>query len=640
MSSGIVEPSQGASSESQQSQQSGSSRSQLIQRLLSASSSLPAFMNDLLTAQAVVVAGSEAAGFLIHKQDEATNLQPVGHVRPDDSGPEQRSAALAAFAEILKPCVIQNKDGAVEIGEPDESGESRFCLATLLRADEQVVAVSAVIVRCRDTERARQRLMSMQLVAGYFDLFTLRRNSEQARIIAASHQHALQCVTSVAMAEGFESAAMGLCNELATRTGATRVALGWVKGTRIRIKALSHTEKFDKKQELIVSLEAVMEECWDQDQVVKYEPESVHGDAVTREAERFSRSQAGNTVLSIPLRTRQEIVGILTLEFSPGHRINEQAAQGLAVAADLLAPQLYDRWHNDRWLITKAGHSAKNMLKLAIGPTHMLAKTIVALVLVAAAVAAFYKPMYHVTAPFQFVPVEKRTLSAPFDGFLKDVLVEPGQSVKANQVLARMDTTELTLKKAEALGKANSALREAQARQAERKTAEANIAMAQRDEAMAQVDLYTHLIAQAEIIAPLDGEVLSGDLMEKRGARVNQGDKLFELAQRDSLRAELFVPERDIQDVSLHQEGELATTSLPSERHPLVIERIVPLGEAKEGDNIFRVYAHLPHVEPRWRPGLEGEARIDVGHRRLAWIWTHRVIEFVQLKAWSYGWTN
>ena len=33
------------------------------------------------------------------------------------------------------------------------------------------------------------------------------------------------------------------------------VSIGWLKGNRIRVKALSHTEQFDKRQELIVQLE-------------------------------------------------------------------------------------------------------------------------------------------------------------------------------------------------------------------------------------------------------------------------------------------------------------------------------------------------------------------------------------------------
>jgi hypothetical protein len=59
------------------------------------------------------------------------------------------------------------------------------------------------------------------------------------------------------------------------------------------------------------------------------------------------------------------------------------------------------------------------------------------------------------------------------------------------------------------------------------------------------------------------------------------------------------------------------------------------MGEAKEGANGFKVYAVLD-AAPRneWRPGMMGEARIDVQKRPLIWLWTHRVIDFVRLKLW------
>ena len=189
-------------------------------------------------------------------------------IRPDQSDNETRQAAIKAFTEIIAPCIQQNKDGAIEVGGAAGDVEPQFCLVTLLRNEGEVVAASAVITRCRDQERAQQRLMSMQLVAGYFDLFTLRRSVDQSRSIAQSHQHVLQLATAVATAQGFESAAMNLCNELSTRTGATRVSIGWLKGTRVRVKALSHTEQFDKRQELIVQLERAMEECLDQEEIV------------------------------------------------------------------------------------------------------------------------------------------------------------------------------------------------------------------------------------------------------------------------------------------------------------------------------------------------------------------------------------
>src|SRR5687767_15991195 len=103
MASGTVESSsQGSNPEQQQQQQQGISRSKLVQRLLATSANLPAFVNDLVTTQAVVVAGTEAAGFIIEQQQQEEQqpqfaLRPIAHIRPDNSDAATRAAALNAF---------------------------------------------------------------------------------------------------------------------------------------------------------------------------------------------------------------------------------------------------------------------------------------------------------------------------------------------------------------------------------------------------------------------------------------------------------------------------------------------------------------------------------------------------------------
>jgi multidrug efflux pump subunit AcrA (membrane-fusion protein) len=653
----MVESSRKEEREAEDERQAGApsaSRSQLVQRLMTASGNLPVFINDLIATQATVVAGVEAAGFLIEQQaaqeggETPFTLKSVAHLRPDGNA-EQRAAAIAAFAEVIKPCVSAGKDGAVPVGEPDASGDLQYCLVTLLRNEGNVVAASAVIARCRDLERARQRLISMQLVAGYFDLYSLRRGSEQHRLVAQSHQHVLQLATAVATADGFEAAAMNLCNELASRTGASRVSIGWHKGDRIRVKALSNTEKFDKKQELIVQIERVMEECSDQEEIVQYDPNGGPSENVTREAANLSRTQGGEIVLSLPLRRQDEIIGIATLEFPADQPLSPNAASGLAIACDLLAPQLYDRHQNDRWLVVKTGHSIADTARKAVGPKHMVAKLIIIGILVVGAFMFLYRPMYKVSAPFQFVPIAKTSISAPYDGYLAKLMQVDGQFVGPNtvvhkgQVLAVLDTTDLTLRMGDALAKANAAQKEADADYSKGKIAEYNIALAQRDQAMAEADLYKHRIEQAKIVAPADGRILRGDLRDKIGSPIKEGDVLFEIADPRKLEAELSVADNDIRNLQIAPAGKdlpgsagyLATSSLPTEKYHLRVTRIVPIGEAKDGTNVFKVYARMDgRRSDDWRPGMTGEARINVRPESLAWIWTHKAVDFLRLKLW------
>jgi multidrug efflux pump subunit AcrA (membrane-fusion protein) len=456
---------------------------------------------------------------------------------------------------------------------------------------------------------------------------------------------------------------MNLCNELATRANATRVSLGWVKGKTIKVKALSHTEQFDKKQELVVLLAKVMEECMDQEAVVQYDPTQggKSTDNVTRNAQQLSRSQGGHIVLSLPLRRKSDVIGVVTLEFLPTVRIGPHVANGLAIAVDLLAPQLYDRYTNDRWLITKAGISTREVAKATIGPKHMLAKLVAVLVVGVVLFSVLYRPMYKVTSKFQFVPLSKSTLAAGLDGKIGrpaimtedgtllppehhdslkpgERFIRPGDTVKAGQVLMKLDTQALEADLAKATAQMRQKIAEANAARSDSDPKSTAIALQKDAEAeafQAQVDRLTLEIETAKVKSPIDGVLLKGDWVDKIGERVRQGDVLMEVGDARTLEAELYVDERDIQDVQLNQKGKLVTTSLPNDKYDFVVRRIVPMGEPKEGANVFKVYGTIQgRTSSTWRPGMAGEAKVEVRHEPVWWIYSHRLIDFVKLKLW------
>lgn len=637
---GIVEQTNSSQEQKQQGQQTETGRGKLVQRLLAAGGNLPAFVSDLVNTQAMVVAGTEAVAFMIEPDGETFRLQAVVHLRPDHAGDDVRKAAINAFSQIVRPCVEQNREGAFEVGAADDAGELQYCLATLLRSEGRAVGVTAVITRCLNLDRARQRLASMELVAGYFELLSIRRAADQARQVATSHQGVLQLLGSVSTVDGFEAGARNLSNELATRTGASRVALGWLKGQNIQVKALSHTEKFDKKQELIQHIQRVMEECLDQDQIVHFDPRNSGTDNVKREAESYSRANGNCSVLSAPLRHAQETVGVLMLEFPVDREPDPASSTLVAIASDVLAPQLYDRHENDHYIFVKIGHSIQALAKKAVGPQHTLVKLVTVGVMLATVLLFVIRPTYRVSASFQFAALQRQSLVAPAKGFIGKLAkidgetVRPGMDVTAGQKLATLDTTELELRQNEARSRANAQMKEAQQKRQEGKTAEANIAMEQAKAAQAEADLLTWQIERSAIVSPLAGQIIRGDLRDRVGASVEVGDVLFEVADPNQLEVEMTVAERDIQLVQVGQKGEVATTGRPDQTHPFVVTRVVPLGEPKDAANVFRVYGKLDSSAPYWRPGMQGEARIAVGPRSVAWIWTHRLIDFLRLKLW------
>ena len=251
------------------------------------------------------------------------------------------------------------------------------------------------------------------------------------------------------------------------------------------------------------------------------------------------------------------------------------------------------------------------------------------------------RPTYRVTAPLTFatLPEARRSMCAPYDGQIKAVLVHAGEPIHKGQTLFVMDTDEVSKQYYKAYSEAIAHARRRDAYAADpTKIAERNVEQAQYDASRVEADLYKARVEQGTVVAPMDGQVLSakGELSDKVNVEVKQGEELMLFGDPGQLWAEMQVDDRDIQDVSTDERGQLATTSEPTAKVPFTVSTVVPLGAPREGANVFTVYGKVDPklVPPGWRPGMTGEARIDVGRRTWAWIWTHRLVDFVRLKLW------
>ena len=121
------------------------------------------------------------------------------------------------------------------------------------------------------------------------------------------------------------------------------------------------------------------------------------------------------------------------------------------------------------------------------------------------------------------------------------------------------------------------------------------------------------------------------------GAPVEIGQTLFEVAPLEDYRVMLEVREEDIGQVTIGSEGRLMVAALPDEPLRFTVQRIVPVAETTRLNNVFRIEAALEEPPALLRPGMRGVARIELGERKLLWLWTHGLIERVRLWAWTSG---
>ncbi len=479
---------------------------------------------------------------------------------------------------------------------------------------------------------AREASVRLRLLAPAPQLYQTALAARQARGEAEKLATVLDLTASISPEKRFLAAAMTFCNGLASRYGCDQVSLGWLEGGYVRLRAMSRTEKFERQMAAAQALEAAMEESLDQDdEVVWPRPEGTA--LVSREHERFCREQKVEHMWSLPLRVDKQPVAVISCE-RRGPGLSETELQQMRLACDLAAPFLerlhkQDRWFGARW----AAHARDGLARL-LGPEHTWAK-LLALVVTALLGVLFLVPVpYRVEGKFVLRSEAQASLTAPFDGFLEQALVRPGDTVRAGSELLKLRTDELALEESFALADVDRYQREAEKARAAKALAEMRIAQAMAEQATARLELVRYRIAHATIKSPFEGVVIEGDLRERLGAPVKAAEVLLKIARIDTLYAEAEVNERDIHEVLGKAAGQIAFVSQPKKKFPIRIAALEQAALPRNEANVFLVRCRLGPPQPWWRPGMSGVCKIDVDKRTLFWILTHRTVDFLRLHFW------
>ncbi len=493
-----------------------------------------------------------------------------------------------------------------------------------------------------------------------------RRGMELERLKAS-----METLSAINVPAHFVAAAMALCNEMASRWHAERVGLGILKGRHVRLKALSHTEKITRHMQLVQNIESAMEECLDQDVEVIIPPPK-EASFVYRLGENLSAHHGPSAIISLPLRRERiaikernddrfgNVVAVLTVERKIDKPFTLQEIEALRLTCDLFTARLIDLYEHDRWAGAKALRALRKGLAWAVGAKHTWAKVAAIAVSAFLAVAFLGTGEFHVDAPFTMQAVEKRSISAPFDAQLKKVNAKVGDLVFCQETgapfddlnaanplagvmpiarpvttLAELETGDLQKKRNGDVGEVNQRVLRANALMPDpTKRADVQQLQAEAKTYQAAVDMDDWQLEHAQIKTPIDGHVFQGDLQSKIGMTVKASDVLLEVGQKE-LRAELSVPEDQIMDLKIGLTGVLKTTANPGGPMKFTVERIEPIATVVTGKNVFKAYGRLDQAQPAdLKEGIEGLAKVDVRTEKLAWIWTHRMINWVRMKLW------
>ena len=273
-----------------------------------------------------------------------------------------------------------------------------------------------------------------------------------------------------------------------------------------------------------------------------------------------------------------------------------------------------------------------------MGPSNLKLKIAGVATAAVLLLASIFNGNHIVSSPAYIEGAQAQIIAAPISGFVKTSEVRAGHKVEEGQLLATLDDRSLQLELRKWQGEDNKIKKAYQEALAKKARTELSILRAKSEQIEAERALVQERIARTELRAPYDGYVTSGDLSQSLGTPVDIGDILFEVAPSEEYKVIVKVDEREMAGVDNDKSGKVVIAALPNDPIPFQIEQVVPLAISGEGKSYFRVEAAFQQATPDLRPGMEGVARIDMGKRKLLWIWTHKLVDRIKLWLWSIGW--
>lgn len=596
-------------------------------------SELRAFFSSLLEHQARLVGASGGVVYLLETQARKAGPAAVyiapgetdslrGRLASDGTAMSKIERLVAETAENWRasggrtPGVIEE----VSITESAmyQAGATHRAIAAPLVAEGQVEGACVLLTPTSAPLDAGEALTRLALTCVRFETFVWR----QRAIAEIEHKTRLREALELldAAQQGANTAAMGsiMCHELARRFNCTRVSIGLVRKDKIRLAGVSGSDTIDRRGAAVEAIEAAMEECAAQDREVVYPPPAEHENdpaqrRLHRAHESLSQKFGPSAMVSLPLRVEGDLAGVILLERAQEDPFPGSVTPLLRLIAEFVGPALWTRRLADRGLLAVSRDRFADLGVALAGPRHTGKKIIGAILLLAIVVSAIPWLPERVTATATVKAELSRTIVAPFDGILNEVLVKPGDEVTEGDTLATMDDEALTAER-------DRLIAEIRKLQTDRSDAELMGEQARVEAFRLEVeakrknlDIIEYHLSNSNIRSPITGVVGQGDLKELEGSPVGPKDALFVIVGDTNIAA-LRVDETDIGRVDVGQEGELVLGGSPGSPVPIRVTHVNPVAEAVESANVYMVEVELRQPPPGLAvgPGMSGTAKLQV----------------------------
>jgi len=548
---------------------------------------------------------------------------------PADSAPTPSLSNVAAAAARKTACTVDR----LPPDNPREDRDGDIVTCPLLAGGQQRGVVAVELPAGGDGQR-QAAAKALRWGAAWLDLF-MQQPAEGAAgqlvdvidVVATSLEHG-----------SFHESASAVVAELGRRLSCERVSVGFLRRQTSRVLAVSRSASADNRMALLRAIGAAMDEAIDQDVTLVWPNPSQRNAHVLETHAQLAGTYGSGALCTIPISYEGSLVGAMSFEHRDADRFDAATVALCEAVVALVGPILAGKRKEERWAGSRLLDSCRSQLAKLTGPRHVRFKLGAAMTVAVVLFLAFAEGEYRVSADATLEGMVQRVVTAPFDGYVEATSVRPGDLVAADQVLCRLEDRDLKLEELKWSSETAKLQKEYREAMAAHENARVRILQAQLEQAAAQLELVEEQLSRTQVTAPLDGMIVKGDLTQSLGAPVERGDVLFEVAPLDDYRVMLAVNEAEVGQLAPGLAGQLKLAGLPDDPMPIVVQRITPISTVDDGRNFFAVQARLLSDETQMlRPGMQGVGKVYIGQRKLVWIWTHDMLDWLSMWAWTQG---
>jgi len=496
-------------------------------------------------------------------------------------------------------------------------------------------AVITLLFTIEDEDELHNVLVVIEYCSGWLELrlgrnllSNLSSQNERQNVVIDSIAHVLN-------ERDFEHAALRFVNLMGRHLQAERVVLGFVKDKELVIHSESDSSDHSKKHELMKFTTQAMQEAVDQQETILW-PMQTELHRVTVAHSELSKEEGQRALMTIPLVDKELCYGAVLFDRPAEKTFSKEEELTAEALANFVGVVLEEKRQSNLPLYAYVNRSIKNQLSHLLGPGYLGRKITLLSFVILSLFLSFIPGSYNIGADATIEGAELRAIVVPFDGYLQTAKLRAGDTVWKGELLAQLDTRQSRLQRMSWISQQATSRRQYEDALARQERTQVQVSNAQMQRAQAEIELLDYQIVQATLVAPFDALIVSGDLNQRIGTMVRQGEELFTLSPSRRFRLAMYIDEFRINDIRKGQTGKMVLAALPDEKFSFTVIRINPIAEVRDGATVYRVEAELKNKEDMLRVGLEGVAQVYVDERLLFSVWTRSLSDWLRLQLWRF----